>query len=31
MENMIGLFKPELIKPRRLWKALSDIEPATAE
>ncbi|GAA2644061.1 hypothetical protein GCM10010425_59850 [Streptomyces spororaveus] len=31
MESMIGLFKTELIKPRRPWKTLSDIELATAE
>ncbi|MFE2039176.1 IS3 family transposase [Streptomyces scopuliridis] len=31
MESTIGLFKTELIKPRRPWKALSDVELATAE
>ncbi|MFE5550273.1 IS3 family transposase [Streptomyces sp. NPDC056534] len=31
MESMIGLFKTELIKPRRPWKALPDVELATAE
>lgn len=31
MESTIGLFKTELIRPRRPWKNLSDIEPATAE
>lgn len=31
MESTIGLFKTELIKPRRPWKTLSDIELATAE
>ncbi|MEU6709093.1 IS3 family transposase [Streptomyces wuyuanensis] len=31
MESMIGLFKTELIKRRRPWKTLSDIELATAE
>ncbi|MFC5959212.1 integrase core domain-containing protein [Streptomyces pratens] len=27
----LGLFKTELIKPRRPWKTLSEVEPATAE
>ncbi|MFC5955109.1 integrase core domain-containing protein [Streptomyces pratens] len=31
MESTIGLFKTELIKPRRPWKTLSEVEPATAE
>ncbi|WP_406410902.1 integrase core domain-containing protein [Streptomyces sp. NBC_01614] len=31
MESTIDLFKTELIKPRRPWKALSEVEPATAE
>jgi putative transposase len=31
MESAIGLYKTELIKPRRPWKSLSDIELATAE
>ncbi|MEV7020441.1 IS3 family transposase [Streptomyces sp. NPDC093991] len=31
MESTIGLFKTELIKPRRPWKTLSDIELTTAE
>ncbi|MFJ6569838.1 IS3 family transposase [Streptomyces sp. NPDC091292] len=31
MESMIGLFKTELIKPRRPWKTLSQVEFATAE
>lgn len=31
MESAIGLFKTELIKPRRPWKTLSDVELATAE
>jgi putative transposase len=31
MESTIGLFKIELIKPRRPWKTLSDVELATAE
>ncbi|MFE7812096.1 integrase core domain-containing protein [Streptomyces sp. NPDC057433] len=30
-ESTIGLFKTELIKPRRPWRALSDVELATAE
>ncbi len=30
MESTIGLFN-ELIKPRRPWKTLSDVELATAE
>ncbi|MER6076317.1 IS3 family transposase, partial [Streptomyces sp. NPDC001817] len=30
-ESTTGLFKTELIKPRRPWKTLSDAEPATAE
>ncbi|MBE3014812.1 transposase [Microbispora sp. NEAU-D428] len=31
MESQIGLHKTELIKPRKPWKGLSDVEPATAE
>jgi len=31
MESTIGLYKTELIKPRRPWKTLSEVEPATAE
>ncbi|WP_438874360.1 integrase core domain-containing protein [Streptomyces griseoloalbus] len=31
IESTIGLFKTELIKPRRPWKTLSDVELATAE
>jgi transposase InsO family protein len=31
MESAIGLFKTELIKPRRPWKGLADVELATAE
>lgn len=31
MESTIGLFKTELIKPRRPWRTLSEVEPATAE
>ncbi len=31
MESTIGLFKTELIKPRRPWRTLSQIELATAE
>ncbi|MFG3196083.1 IS3 family transposase [Streptomyces sp. NPDC048208] len=31
MESTIGLFKTELIKPRRAWKTLYDVELATAE
>ncbi|MGW7528494.1 IS3 family transposase [Streptomyces sp. NPDC054783] len=31
MESQIGLCKTELIKPRRPWKALADVELATAE
>ncbi|WP_326589267.1 IS3 family transposase [Streptomyces brevispora] len=31
MESTIGLFKTELIKPRRPWKTLPDVELATAE
>ncbi|MFD7425783.1 IS3 family transposase [Streptomyces sp. NPDC059818] len=30
MESTIGLFKTELIKPRRPWKTLPDVELATA-
>lgn len=30
-ESTIGLFKTELIKSRRPWKTLSDVELATAE
>ncbi|WP_035957077.1 integrase core domain-containing protein [Kitasatospora sp. NRRL B-11411] len=31
MESAIGLFKTELIKPRRPWRALAQVELATAE
>ncbi|MFS8204702.1 IS3 family transposase [Streptomyces sp. CWNU-52B] len=31
MESTIGLFKTELIKPRRPWKTLSQVDLATAE
>ncbi|WP_327299204.1 IS3 family transposase [Streptomyces sp. NBC_01197] len=31
MESTIGLYKTELIKPRRPWKSLSQVELATAE
>ncbi|MET7312390.1 integrase core domain-containing protein [Streptomyces sp. NPDC005571] len=31
MESTIGLYKTELIKPRRPWKNLSQVELATAE
>jgi putative transposase len=31
MESPIGLYETELIKPRRPWKSLSDVELATAE
>ncbi|WP_437079159.1 integrase core domain-containing protein [Streptomyces sp. enrichment culture] len=31
MESTIGLFKTELIKPRRPWKTLPDVDLATAE
>ncbi|TRV71456.1 transposase [Streptomyces sp. 130] len=31
VESTIGLFKTELIKPRRPWKSLPDVELATAE
>ncbi|SFG70261.1 Integrase core domain-containing protein [Streptomyces mirabilis] len=31
MESMIGLFKTGLIKPRRSWKSLPEVELATAE
>ncbi|MGW4984444.1 integrase core domain-containing protein, partial [Streptomyces mirabilis] len=31
MESTIGLYKTELIKPQRSWKALSDVELASAE
>ncbi|MGX4693667.1 hypothetical protein [Streptomyces sp. JNUCC 63] len=30
-ESTIGLYKTELIKPRRPWKTLSDVELATVE
>ena len=30
-ESVIGLYKTELIKPRRSWKGLDDLEIATAE
>jgi hypothetical protein len=28
---LIGLFKTELVKPRRPWRTLSDVELATGE
>ncbi|AXE82039.1 IS3 family transposase [Streptomyces atratus] len=31
MESTIGLYKTELIKPRRPWKSLAQVELATAE
>ena len=31
MESTIGLYKTELIKPRRPWHALAEVELATAE
>jgi putative transposase len=31
MESQIGLCKTELIKPRRPWRSLADVEVATAE
>ncbi|WP_192806641.1 MULTISPECIES: integrase core domain-containing protein [Streptomyces] len=31
VESTIGLFKTKLIKPRRPWKTLSQVELATAE
>jgi len=31
MESQIGLYKTELIKPRKPWKGLADVEVATAE
>jgi putative transposase len=31
MESTIGLFKTELIKQRRPWKTLAEVELATAE
>lgn len=31
MESAIGLYKTELIKPRRPWRHLTEIELATAE
>ncbi|MGW2642960.1 IS3 family transposase [Streptomyces sp. NPDC001348] len=31
MESQIGLYKTELIKPRRPWRGLADVELATAE
>ncbi|MFG2324788.1 integrase core domain-containing protein [Streptomyces sp. NPDC048568] len=31
MESQIGLFKTELIKPRRPWRGLADVELGTAE
>ncbi|WP_327667833.1 MULTISPECIES: IS3 family transposase [unclassified Streptomyces] len=31
MESQIGLYKTELIKPRRPWRGLSDVELGTAE
>ncbi|MAY96470.1 MAG: hypothetical protein CMH84_08025 [Nocardioides sp.] len=30
-ESVIGLYETELIKPRRPWKGLDDLEIATAE
>ena len=30
-ETIIGLYKTELIKPRRPWKGIDDLEIATAE
>ena len=30
-ESIIGLYKTELIKPRRTWKGIEDLELATAE
>ena len=30
-ESLIGLYKTELVKPRRPWKGLDDLEIATAE
>jgi putative transposase len=31
MESQIGLYKTELIKPRRPWHGLADVELGTAE
>jgi putative transposase len=31
MESTIGLYKTELIKPRRPWRSLTNVELATAE
>ncbi|MFE4824580.1 integrase core domain-containing protein [Streptomyces sp. NPDC056704] len=31
MESQIGLYKTELIKPRKPWHGLADVELATAE
>ncbi|WP_420497446.1 integrase core domain-containing protein [Parafrankia sp. FMc2] len=31
MESTIGLYKTELIKPRRPWRTLPEVELATAE
>lgn len=31
MESQIGLYKTELIKPRKPWRALPGVELATAE
>lgn len=31
MESTIGLYKTELIKPRRPWRTLAQVEMATAE
>ncbi|MEU2288559.1 DDE-type integrase/transposase/recombinase [Streptomyces sp. NPDC013178] len=31
MESQIGLYKTELIKPRKPWRGLADVELATAE
>ena len=30
-ESIIGLYKTELIKPRRPWEGFDDLEIATAE
>ena len=30
-ESVIGLYKTELIKPRRPWRSVDDLEIATAE
>ncbi|MGW0735587.1 integrase core domain-containing protein [Streptomyces sp. NPDC002851] len=31
MESQIGLYKPEMIKPRKPWHGLAEVELATAE